>query len=666
MSSEKYKLGIVIVSYNVKYFLEQCLHSVAKAVSEIRAEVYVVDNNSVDGSCAMVKSQFPWVILIENKENLGFSKGNNLAITQCQADYILLLNPDTVVEEKSFLSTVQFMDENPMAGALGVKMIDGKGRFLPESKRGLPTPSAALYKMIGISKLFPKSKKFGSYHMSYLSPDETHEVEILSGAFMMLRNAVIKQIGSLDERFFMYGEDIDLSYRILLAGYRNYYFSGTTIIHYKGESTKKASFNYVKVFYQAMILFARKHFTGSYSSSFIFFIQFAVYLTALASLFKRFIRAILWPALDLLICFGIYYTCSAYWESHKFGIGGQFPSQTKLSLISLFSILQAVAIKASGGYSESTDFSKLSKGLSILIVVELAIYSLLPEYFRFSRFVVIAGSILASLSLLCFRIMKMWWKIKRIELDLKPMHRISVVGSTKEAKRIQELLKESNIKHQMVGVISYTEDDRRDQNSSEILGTISQLKEICRLNKLNEIIFSSKDISSETIIKEMLNLTGRSISFKIAPPESMSIIGSNSIHAAGQLYSLDFNSVGKESNRRKKRLLDIFLSLTFLIILPIHLFTNNEARKKLVYCFKVLINRYTWVGYDLSMGKQSIDDLPKLKEGIFKISQKNGITPTHTSIRQINMNYAKNYTISEDIEIVINQLFPSKKAKKDN
>jgi GT2 family glycosyltransferase len=286
------KLSVIIVNYNVKYFLEQALHSVRKAVKGMDAEVFVVDNNSVDGSCEMVKRKFPEVILIENKDNPGFSKANNQAIRQSKGEYILLLNPDTVVEEDCFEKVTAFMDQTPDAGALGVKMIDGKGHFLPESKRGLPTPQVAFYKMFGLSALFPRSKRFGRYHLGYLDKDETHPVDVLAGAFMLLRKKTLEEIGLLDEDYFMYGEDIDLSYRITKAGYKNYYFPHTTIIHYKGESTKKSSVNYVFVFYRAMIIFAQKHYSQKHARLFSILINAAIYARASIAIVFRFVSSI--------------------------------------------------------------------------------------------------------------------------------------------------------------------------------------------------------------------------------------------------------------------------------------------------------------------------------------------------------------------------------------
>jgi len=285
------KLSIIIVNYNVKYFLEQCLDSVNLAVRNMDAEIFVVDNRSSDDSANYLKPLFPKVVFIENQENVGFSKANNQAIAQARGEYILLLNPDTVIGEHSLTNVCRFMDENPQAGAVGVKMLDGYGRFLPESKRGFPSPWNSFCKMTGLSKLFPYSKRFGGYHLKYLDKNAVHPVDILAGAFMMVRKEAIEKAGYLDERFFMYGEDIDWSYRIARSGYTNYYFP-EPIIHYKGESTKK-DIRYVKHFYEAMLIFFNKHYPHS-NRFFLFLIRLAIVscgtLSGIRKLIKPFKR----------------------------------------------------------------------------------------------------------------------------------------------------------------------------------------------------------------------------------------------------------------------------------------------------------------------------------------------------------------------------------------
>ena len=252
------KLSIIIVNYNVKYFLEQCLDSVLKSIRLVDAEIFVVDNDSPDCSIEYLKPKFPQVIFIENKNNVGFSTANNQAIELAKGEYILLLNPDTVIGENTLVRVCEFMDEHPDAGGLGVKMIDGSGVFLPESKRGFPSPWNSFCKMSGLSTLFPFSKLFGQYHLRYLDENEVNEVDVLAGAFMLLRRKALDEVGLLDETFFMYGEDIDLSYRIRQGEYKNFYYP-EPIIHYKGESTKK-DFKYVRNFYNAMLIFYDKHY----------------------------------------------------------------------------------------------------------------------------------------------------------------------------------------------------------------------------------------------------------------------------------------------------------------------------------------------------------------------------------------------------------------------
>lgn len=257
------KLSVVIVSYNVKYHLEQCIRSVKKASEGLDADIWVVDNASSDDSVDYLHPLFPDIHFICNTENVGFSKANNQAISESKGEYVLLLNPDTIVAEDTLKGCVEFLDAHPQVGATGVRMLNADGTFAPESRRGVPTPFTSFCKMTGLSSLFPKSRIFGRYYMKYLDENEANPVEVLSGAFNMLRRKALEQVGLLDEVFFMYGEDIDLSYRMLTGGWQNYYLP-YNILHYKGESTNKSSFRYVHVFYNAMLIFFSKHFGKKY------------------------------------------------------------------------------------------------------------------------------------------------------------------------------------------------------------------------------------------------------------------------------------------------------------------------------------------------------------------------------------------------------------------
>lgn len=290
------KLSVIIVNYNVKYYVDQCLRSVLRAFEVMQsaelsgdAEVIVVDNHSADGSVEYLQgrypaAQYPKVRIVSSMHNLGFARANNIGVRQSQGEYVLLLNPDTIVGEHVLEECVAFMDAHPDAGALGVRMLGASGVAALESRRGVPSPWVAFCKMMGLCHRFPESRRFGHYYMGYLPWDEPVEIEVVSGAFCMLRRKAIQQVGLLDEDFFMYGEDIDLSCRILKGGFRNYYLP-VDILHYKGESTEKSSFRYVHIFYQAMLIFLRKHYAGM-SVLFSLPLKMAIYAKAVMALLR--------------------------------------------------------------------------------------------------------------------------------------------------------------------------------------------------------------------------------------------------------------------------------------------------------------------------------------------------------------------------------------------
>lgn len=262
------QLSVIIVSYNVKHFLEQCLYSLKRACRNVEAEVWVVDNHSTDDSLAYLQPRFSEVKFIINNMNEGFAKANNQALARATGEYILFLNPDTLVAEDSIEKCLAFMRVKTDCGLLGVHMIDGNGRFLKESKRGIPTLANAFCKMSGLATLFPSSPQFSGYYLGHLPEKENHTVDVIAGAFMMAPSALLKKTGGFDEQFFMYGEDVDLSYRVQKAGFGNYYFAGTSIVHFKGESSPRRTGKQVRVFYEAMTIFVKKHFTGKGSASF--------------------------------------------------------------------------------------------------------------------------------------------------------------------------------------------------------------------------------------------------------------------------------------------------------------------------------------------------------------------------------------------------------------
>lgn len=639
------KLSVIIVNYNVKHFIEQCLFSVLQASKDLSAEVFVVDNNSVDGSVALIKEKFPQVNLIENKENTGFSVANNQAIRQAGGQYILLLNPDTVVQEDTFLKVVNFMDQHPEAGGLGVKMLDGQGNFAPESKRGLPTPAVAFYKMFGLSRLFPASHRFGKYHLSYLPENEINEIDVISGAFMLMRKAVLDTIGLLDETFFMYGEDIDLSYRITKAGYRNYYFPKTQIIHYKGESTKRSSINYVIIFYKAMAIFAKKHFSGSNAFWFNFLIHLAIVLKAGIALITRFLKTFTVAIIDFsLVTAGLFLMKNLY--QHNSGLTEEIYSEKLINVaFPLYALVWITTVYFSGGYDKPIKLSRIVRGIIVGLICILLGYSLLPESLRFSRALILLGAAFTLLSFLITRLIYHVIQLPSFSLSPNKTKRIAVIGEENEFNRVSELLKQTQANPSFLGFVSA---ENNGIHHPHYIGKFGQIDEIIKVHQINEIIFCAKDISSQFIINNMLTLVSSGVDFKIAPPESLSIIGSNNIDTAGDLYMIDVNSISKSSNKRNKRVLDVGLSLLILICSPVILFMQKNKWNFISNCFKVLFGFYSWVGY----GKHVDKTLPEIKPSVLFPAMLSQADLDYHKTKLINLRYAKDYKAEKDLVII--------------
>lgn len=657
------KLSVIIVNYNVAYFLEQCLQSVQRAMACMEAhyctnctEVFVVDNGSVDGSNEMIESRFSWVKLIKNSENVGFSKANNQAIRIASGEYILLLNPDTVIEDDTLFKVVRFMDEHPNAGGLGVKMVDGKGRFLPESKRGLPTPWVAFYKIFGLSFLFPRSKKFGRYHLGFLSNDEVHEVEILAGAFMLLRKEALDKVGLLDEEFFMYGEDIDLSWRIIKGGYKNYYFPHTRIIHYKGESTKKSSVNYVFVFYRAMIIFARKHFAQSHAWLFSFLIHLAIYLRAGIAVLQRVTKFIAFPMIDGLLIYAAMLGLTAYWEqNHKYLDGGGYPMRFKLVFIPLYVLIWVISVHLSAGYEKPYKTGRIIRGVALGTLIILVFYALLPEDFRYSRAIILFGSLLSVFIFLLTRISDHFIRFKNLAFEQGARKRVMIVGSEAECKRVEELIRTTQSSTDIIGYVS---PDLTTRNTNiQYLGSLSQVTDLIHIYQIQEVIFCGKDITSSQIIDQMSLINFTDVDFKIAPPESEFIIGSNSIHRNGELYVIDLNAINKPINRRNKRLLDIFLSLVFILVSPLLLIIQKKPTGFFKNILLVLTGKKTWVSYAVDSDKIPDNRLPKIKSGVLHPADATGINiQDEQTLRHLDMLYAKDYNTKIDLNIILRNL----------
>lgn len=635
-------LSVIIVNYNVEYFLEQCLHSVIKASKGLNCEIFVVDNNSVDGSVAMVEKKFPEVILIANKENLGFSKANNMAVRQSKGRYVLLLNPDTLTEEDTLEKSVAFMDAHPDAGGLGVKMIDGRGRFLPESKRGLPTPAVAFYKIFGLAALFPKSRVFGRYHLGFLPENETHEVEILSGAYMMMRRSCLDKVGLLDEAFFMYGEDIDLSYRILKGGYKNYYLADTRIIHYKGESTKKSSVNYVFVFYRAMVIFAEKHFSPGRAGTFSFFINLAIYLRAGLALGRRFSGKIALPLFDAVALGLSLYFLREWYASFT---GKIYDIERTATAFATYITVWMSAVYASGGYAKPLNFGAIFRGIGIGTLIILAGYALLPESLRFSRALILLGAAAAAAVFGISRTLLRAARVAGFRREEAGKKITGIVAGKAEFDRISSLMAEGPARGQHIFRISPPGKADKDVPRAE------RLREVVGVYKPDSLIFSGQDMTSADIIASMAEVKSSKTELKIAPPESLYIIGSSSVEKGGELFVMNINAVSNPRNRRKKRLFDFFTAVLFLLGYPVWVLFVKEKRGFFRNITDVMLGRKSWVGYAKDAGAS--EGLPGLRKGVLSPSDRSGKLkmPADTA-RKLNVVYARDYRVRNDLAVM--------------
>ncbi|OWP61685.1 glycosyl transferase family 2 [Hymenobacter amundsenii] len=656
MPTEEVALSVVIVNYNVCYFLEQALLSVRRAGEKLGRplEVFVVDNNSVDGSVSMVRARFPEVILIANHDNPGFSKANNQALRVARGRYVLLLNPDTVVEEDTFRLCCEFMDEHPRCGGLGVKMLDGQGRFLPESKRGLPTPAVAFYKIFGLAQLFPKSRRFGRYHLGFLSPDETHEIEVLSGAFMLMRQAALDEVGLLDEDYFMYGEDIDLSYRLMQGGWQNYYYPGTRIIHYKGESTKRTSVNYVFVFYRAMVIFARKHFAPQRAGTFSLLINMAIWLRAGAAVVQRLLVRAAPVLLDAGLVYAGMYLLKNYWElNHKY-VREPYPAQYMLVAVPVYIAVWLLAAFFSGAYDRPFRAGRLVRGIAVGTLL-ISAFSNFLDAWRFSKALIVLGGAWAVTALLLRRLAGNFLRYRRFSLTDHYQKNVGIVGSGEESHRVRQLLEQAAVPARVIGYVEPNAAGPRPASGAlplpdDLLGEVRQLADIIRIYGLNELVFCGRDLPASQIIGLMVSLPQQPpVAFKILPQDSEYIIGSSGKDSPGDYYALDITlNLFRPAQVRNKRLLDLLVSLLLLVLSPVLVWGQASKGGFLRNCLRVLGGSRTWVGLRHAAAPQHA-----IRPILSPTDAVHSAAPLpDTTRRRLELLYAKDYEPTTDLRVL--------------
>jgi O-antigen biosynthesis protein len=641
------KISVIIVNYNVKYFLEVCLHSVQRALEGIPSEIIVVDNNSKDGSCDLVRKQFPSVCLIENRENQGFSKANNQAADIAQGAFILFLNPDTVMPEDFCRKMLAYMEAHPEAGAIGPRLIDGKGRYAPDGKKSFPSLSVAIFKTSGIHKLFPKSPYFNKYYAAHVGEYETAEVDILSGCCMMVRSSMLQELGHVfDEDYFMYCEDFDLCYRIHRAGYKNIYFPEVHLIHYKGESTRKASLSYVRIFNDALLTFVRKNYSKPNARWFLLFINFGIMLRAILGVARQVLRILRLPLLDAVLLFVSLYFLMEFWIREVKNIP-EIPLRSIYLTYPVYILIWILSLFLNGAYDQPYRVLRVVRGMLVGTVLCLAYFGLLSPELRHSRAVIVFTGTMGAVLLVALH--ELFFRLGIIKTN-----------SSEDGPRKAVLVADEPVFHQAAQLLSrffYAPEVygriSSDQGAGQsALAKVEQMKPLLFTAGINEVIFCVNGLSYATILDTM-QTCGPSYNYKIHLPGSQSFVGSNSSQNAGDLYTMDQRyNLSRFHQRRNKRMVDIFLGVLGILCSPVLVFLVYKPVKFLVNCFRVIWGSRSWVGY---AGVERVDNqLPEIRRGLlppYHILEE--FRPPEKLKARLNTLYAQNYTSGADLGFIL-------------
>ncbi|HTR98214.1 MAG TPA: glycosyltransferase [Bacteroidota bacterium] len=659
-------LSVIIVNYNVRQFLENALASVSRALEGIDGEVFVVDNASSDGSAEMVRAKFPRVCLIESERNVGFARANNMALRRARGEFLLLLNPDTVVQEDTFSVMLRFFADVPDAGLAGCKILNPDGTFQLPCRRSFPTPWVAFTKIFGLSALFPKSRLFGRYNLTYLDEDETYPVEAIGGAFMMLRREAYEKAGGLDESFFMYGEDLDWCYRIGQAGYRVYYVHATKIIHFKGESTKRSDIDEIKHFYEAMQLFVRKHFGRSRTVR--AFLSLGINLRGAAASLVRLLRPLRLALPDAALTVGALIAA----EYLHWGRVFRFPSYAYPLVWIVPAALIVMLSGAAGVYTTSRNSvlrSFLAVAASYVLVSAIVFFE---KDFAFSRAVVIIAGTLSLVLLPGWRLALMLFGRGGTRSSVFG-RRTLIVGTGPSAQKVLRKLRvRVDDGYDVVGFIDTSMRRIGEKVAGvEIVGSIDNVGKVIDEHRIGEVIFSTDGLSFETILSVIARSRSRSLNFRLVPGSLESIIGKTSIDELDTLPLVDIEyNIHHPVNRFVKRATDLALGLILLVTAypAARLRGRNDARvSPILRIPDVVRGDISLVGLPAVDGENRHGDTgrvtpardsylgPEGLTGLVQIHERQGLDPEERE--RYKLYYAKNQSLLLDMQIMLRSLF---------
>ncbi|MCK4559669.1 MAG: glycosyltransferase [Calditrichia bacterium] len=686
-------LSIIIVNYNVRDFLMHALESIQRAVVNIPHEIFIVDNASVDGSVEMVKNRFPDVKLIENQINKGFAAANNQAMKESSGEFIVLINPDTVVQEDTFSRLIEFMEKNPDAGAATCKILNPDGSFSVDSRHSIPTPMTAFWKQIGFSRLFPKSKIFAGYNLTYLDENEIYPVDAISGSFMFIRRAAFEKVGYLDEDYFMYCEDVDYCYRITRSGWKVYYAPVSDIIHYKGESTKKNNLDYVLNFNKSLYIFYKKHFHKKYFSFFAWIILLGIFLRGVFIYSKNFLLTHFSYILDLLLINVVIITTFIIRYKLKSGF-------TFADFFNQYIVINILATAIFSGVAFSLDLYRKYKFSLIQIFKTnfttffiLSALTFFLKQFAFSRMVVVISAFFSTLLMFGWRLLiRRNWRGAQVLLGQNILQQRTLLVGTDEktANLVDKINNYVRSGINLIGLISLSSDEVGTKiNGVPVVTTLDKMKDYIGLEKINQIIFSTHSISYEKIIKTMSQIGNSGVDYKIVPQNLEVIIGKSSVERLTdyQLVDIDY-AIGNAYNRVIKRLFDLIFSIIILIptliiwLVPLvvkwirkskiqiwgekgkkeYIIQNDKNpfhgfMNKLFLVFYIFSGRISFVGAPL---RQISEQQPHYfyKPGIYGLHQLNRHQIENVAQEEkFELFYLKNQDIWLDMEIILKSFF---------
>ena len=680
----KKEISVVIVNYNVKAFLEQCLIAIERARGTMNIEIFIVDNASVDGSQAMVKKRFPYVKLIENSRNVGFSTANNQAIEKAQGEYVLIMNPDTLIQEDTLIVLKRYLDEHPSVGAVGCKLLNPDGSFQIASRRSFPTPWVAFSRIVGLSRIFPMSSLFGQYNVTYLDPDMETEVDVLSGSLMMLRRKALDQVGYFDEDYFMYGEDIDLSYRIKKAGWQIIYNPGTKAIHYKGESTKKSEFSAITRFYSTMLIFIRKHFGGRYSLALRILLTFGIYSRAVMAYILQVLKNLASPLMDIAVVLLSLLLAIRIRFPH-------YPLERFSIILPIYASVWVISTYLFRAYGRKKSYHLkpvLWGGIFGLLVNSTFTYFF--KQFAYSRIVVLISFLLIVALMSIWRIVFRFAGPGSKKGPLSRLKRAIIIGAGSEGKRILNKLRaRPDMHYEICGFVDFDPKSiGKEIDGTEVLATIDNIKEVIRIENINDVIFSSDRLTNAQILATIIRAQGSGVNFRIVPREVEYIVAKSSVDDIEAVPLLDINGFASPLDLMVKRLFDLAVSLLMIIFSsPLSLLNmlvgaryrkreilgaDGQALTVRVFEHGLRFMKDIPLYFSVLSGKLSIvgSEITKFKAGEFHPTYKPGLTGivqvkakekegalTQKEKDYYNLYYIKNQSIIMDLQIIARSVF---------